>query len=163
MRKEDGLLNATQILTLANTNSNDRMSILRLMKEQTVIEKVSPAVDIPWRHSWVNFQHGRILCKHLKLEQELKPLIDYRLEVQRHDRSKTVEQFYNHITEVWRLPTFDYQRIDACYLEISSLFYDQRTSSADRGPKVRFENQPESHLSSVQSAERRNPQNQGRA
>lgn len=33
MRKEDCLLNATQILMLANTNSNDRASILRLMKE----------------------------------------------------------------------------------------------------------------------------------
>ncbi|KAL9125417.1 MAG: hypothetical protein Q9217_005374, partial [Psora testacea] len=92
MRKEDCLLNATQILTLANTNRNDHTSILRLVKEQTLIEKVSPAVGIPWRHSWVKFQHGRILCKHLKLEQELKPLIDYGLEVQRDDRSKTAEQ-----------------------------------------------------------------------
>ena len=91
MRKEDCLLNATQILALANTNINDRGSILRLMKEQTVIEQVSPLVGIPWRQSWVNFQHGRILCKHLKLEQELKSLIDYGLEVQRDDRGKSAE------------------------------------------------------------------------
>ena len=79
-----------------------------------MIEKVSPAVDIPWRYSWVNFQHGRILCKHLKLEQELKPLIDYGLEGQRDDRSKTAEWVYDYITEVWRRPIFEYQRIDAC-------------------------------------------------
>lgn len=133
------------------------------MKEQTVIEKVSPAVGIPWRHSWVNIQHGRILCKHLKLEQKLEPLIDYGLEIQRDDRSKTAEQVSDYITEVWRRPPFEHQRIDACDLEISSLFHDQRTSSAGHGPKVRFENQRQSHLSSVQSAERRNPQNQGRA
>lgn len=47
IRKEDCLLNATQIVELANTNSNDRAFILRLMKEETVIEKVSSAIDIP--------------------------------------------------------------------------------------------------------------------
>ncbi len=107
MRKEDCLLNATQILILANTNINDCKTILMLMKKQTAIERVSPAVNIPWRHSWVNFQHGRILCKHLKLEQELKPLIDYGLEVQRDHGSKTAEQVYDYITEVWRRATFE--------------------------------------------------------
>ena len=141
MRKEDCLLNVTQILKLANTNSNDRTSILRLMKEQIVIEKVSPAIDIPWRHYWVNFQHGRILCKHLKLKQELKSLIEYGSEIQGNDRSKTAEQVFNYITEVWRRPIFEHQHIDAYYLEISSLFHDSRTSSADHNPKVRFENQ----------------------
>ena len=159
MRKEDCLLNATQILTFVNTNNNDRKFILRFIKKQIVIEKVSSAVNILWRHSWVNFQHKRILCKHLKLEQKLKPLIDYELKIQRDDRSKTAEQVYNYITEVWRRPPFEHQRIDACDLKISSLFHHQRTSSAGHGPKVRFENQPESHLSSVQSAEKRNPQN----
>ena len=154
MRKEDCLLNATQILTLANRTSNDRKSILRLMKEQTVIENLLPATGIPWRHSWVNFLHGRILCQHLKLEQKLKPLIDYGLEVQRDDCGRTAEPVYDYITEVWRHPTFEHERVDACCLEISSLFHDRRTSSAGHGPKVRFENQRESHLSSVQSVER---------
>ena len=107
MRKGDCLLNATQILTFANTNRNDRASILKIMKEQTVLEKVSPAVGILWRHSWVNFQHGRILCKHLKLEQELKSLIDYGLEAQYDDRSKTAEPVHDYITEVCRRPPFE--------------------------------------------------------
>ena len=135
MRKEDCLLNATQIPTLANTNSNDRRSILRLMKEQTVVEKFSPTVGMPWRHSWVNFQHGRILCKHLKLEQELRPLIDYGLQVQHGGCSETAEQIYDYITEVWRRSRFEHKCTDGCSIR-NFLPFSQSTCFVSRS---RFE------------------------
>lgn len=136
MRKKDCILNATQILALANTNSKDRAYILRIMKERTEIGQISPTKGIHWKASWVNFQHGRILCKHLKLEQKLKPLIEYGLKIQHDNGSNTEEQIHDYITEVWRRPTSKHQCIDACHLEIPSFLHDRRTSSTGHGPKV---------------------------
>ncbi|KAL8816167.1 MAG: hypothetical protein Q9223_004776 [Gallowayella weberi] len=99
MRKEDCFLNATQILTLANKNANDRKYLLSLMKEQTEVQVLPPVTDIPYSCSWVNFQHGLILCQHLKLEHQLQPLISYGLRAQR-DNCKRVEQVHDYLTEV---------------------------------------------------------------
>ena len=45
--------------------------------------------------------------------------MDYGSEVQRDDRSKTTEQVYDNITEVWHRPVFEHQYINICYLEVS--------------------------------------------
>ena len=71
MRRENCLRNAAQILTLTDTNHFDRASILRLVKEQTMVEKVSPALAI---------QHGL-----------LKPLIDYGLQVQLEEQIRSLK------------------------------------------------------------------------
>lgn len=99
MRKEDCFLNATQILTLANKNDSDRKYLLSLMKKQTEVQVLPPVTDIPYSCSWVNFQHGLILCQHLKLEHQLQPLINYGLRAQR-DSCKRVEQAHDYLTEV---------------------------------------------------------------
>ncbi|KAI4088993.1 MAG: hypothetical protein L6R37_008114 [Teloschistes peruensis] len=75
MRKEDCFLNATQILTLANKNDSNRKYLLSLMKKQTEVQVLPPVTDIPYSCSWVNFQHGLILCQHLQLEHQLQSLI----------------------------------------------------------------------------------------
>ena len=108
MRKKDCLLNATHILRLANTSKLDREHIIRIMRERTGIVPIPPGVGIPYLTLWVNFQHGRILCKHLKLEQKLKPLIEYGLEIQRDNGSNTEEQLHDYITEVWCRPAFEH-------------------------------------------------------
>ena len=100
MRKEDCFLNATQIITLAKKNNSERKYLLGLMKEKTKVEVFPAAVGMPHLYSWVNFQHGRILCKHLQLDRELQPLIDYGRRFWSDDYSKTVEQVDDYLTEV---------------------------------------------------------------
>jgi len=82
MRKEDCFLNATQILTLAEKTTGERTYILRLMKEETKVEVLPAMRGCSHPTSWVNFYHGRILCKHLGLEEKLKSLIDYGIRLQ---------------------------------------------------------------------------------
>ena len=77
MRKEDGFLNATQIITLAKRNDSECKYIIELIKRETMVEVLPATVGIPYPHSWINPQHGRTLCEHLGLEQKLQPLIDY--------------------------------------------------------------------------------------
>ena len=72
LRKTDYFLNATQILTLAKRDKNERRTILDKMKKHTKID-VKKSVG----GSWVNLQHARILCKHLGLERQLQPLLEY--------------------------------------------------------------------------------------
>ncbi|KAI4122902.1 MAG: hypothetical protein LQ341_007256 [Variospora aurantia] len=99
MRKEDCFLNATQILTLANKNASDRKYLISLVKEQTKIQVLPATAGVPHPCSWVNFQHGLILCKYLELEHQLQPLINYGLRAQR-DGSKTPVPVYDYLTEV---------------------------------------------------------------
>ena len=100
MRKDNCFLNATQILTLANKDSNERRYILDIMKKRTKVEVLPPAAGIRRKSSWVNFHHGQMLCKHLGLEQELKPLIEYGLKAQRNSYSSPPEQDHDYISEV---------------------------------------------------------------
>ncbi len=70
LRKTDCFLNATQIIRLAEKDDNERKFILYRMKKFTHL-------DIKEHRSWVNLQHARILCRHLGLERQLQPLLDY--------------------------------------------------------------------------------------
>jgi len=98
MRKEDGFLNATQIISLANKNDSERRNIMTLLKEKTTVEVLPPTAGIPYSHSWINFQHGQILLKHLGLEQKLQPLIDHGRKFQ--CDSETVKPIDDYLTEV---------------------------------------------------------------
>ncbi len=100
MRNEDGFLNASQILTLANKNPSDSEDLLQLMGQIIKVEVLPPVVGTTSSCSWVNFEHGRILCKHLRLEQELQPLIDHGLKLQRDDYSRPMEHVNNDPTKV---------------------------------------------------------------
>ena len=100
MRKEDGFLNATQIIALANKNNSERKYILGLIKQKTKVEVLPATAGIPYSHSWINFQHGRILCKHLGLDEKLQPLIDCGAKFQREDDGETAEPIYDYLTEV---------------------------------------------------------------
>lgn len=100
MRKEDGFLNATQIITLAKRNDSERKYILGLIKQKTKVEVLLATAGIPHPQSWINLQHGRILCRHLGLEQELQPLFDYRRKLQREDNCETAEPIYDYLSEV---------------------------------------------------------------
>ena len=91
MRKEDCLLNASQILTLTNKNPRDIEHLLKLMEQSIKVEVLPPIAGVASSCSWVSFKHGQILCKHFGLEQKLQPLVDYRLVIQRNDYSKPME------------------------------------------------------------------------
>ncbi len=100
MRKEDCLLNASQILTLTNKNFGDIEHLLQLMEQSIKVEVLPPIAGIASSCSWVNFEHGQILCKHFGLEQELQPLIDHGLKLQRDNYSKPVEYVNNYPAKV---------------------------------------------------------------
>lgn len=100
MRKEDCSLNATQILTLTNKTPSDREHLLQLMEQSIKVEVLPPIAGIVSSCSWVNFEHGHILCKHFGLEQELQPLINHGLRLQRDDYSKPMEHVDNDPTTV---------------------------------------------------------------
>ena len=91
MRKEDCLLNASQILTLTNKNPSDIEHLLQLMEQSIKVEVLPPLAGITSSCSWVSFEHGQILCKHFGLEQKLQPLVDYGLEIRRNDYSEPME------------------------------------------------------------------------
>lgn len=131
MRKEDGFLNATQIITLAKKNDSERKYILELIKQETKVEVLPATAGIPYPHSWINLQHGRILCGYLGLEQKLQPLIDYGRRFQREDDGETAEPIYDYLTEVWQRPIFTYGTPRGLlHLEIFSIHHDSRTPSA---------------------------------
>lgn len=100
MRKEDCFLNATQIITLADKNDTQRKRILSLIRQKTTVEVCSAIAGIPYSTSWVNFQHGRVLCSYLGLEQELEPLIDYGLHLQYQRDGQAAEPPRDYLTEV---------------------------------------------------------------
>lgn len=74
MRKADRWLDATQIMSAGGKGRNERIRILRLMKEHTTVEKQR-------RSSWVCFEHGQLLCEYLGLDKELRPLLNHGAEV----------------------------------------------------------------------------------
>ncbi len=90
MRKEDGFLNATQIIMLAKKNDSECKYILGRINQNTKVEVLPATKGIPYPHSWINFPYGRILCKYLGLEQNLQPLLDYGRGV--HNYDKTAEE-----------------------------------------------------------------------
>ena len=63
MRKEDGFLNATQIIMLAKKNDSECKYILGRINQNTKVEVLPATNRIPYPHSWINFPYGRILCK----------------------------------------------------------------------------------------------------
>lgn len=99
MRKEDCFFNATQILNLAKKSAEDRRYLIGLMKKQTNVELLQPTTKVRYPCSWVNFQHGLMLCKYLELEHQLQPLINYGLKAQR-DKSKTPEPVDDYLPRV---------------------------------------------------------------
>ena len=98
MRKEDGFLNATQIITLAKKKDSEREYILGRISLYTKVEVLPATKGIPCPHSWINFRYGRILCKYLGQERKLQPLLDYGRGVH-DDYDKTVDEV-DYLTEV---------------------------------------------------------------
>ncbi len=103
MRKQDCFVNVVQILALSNKNQQERSSLIAIMKKNTKVELYAP----PDQHtcSWVNFRDGRILCRHLNLEEELQPLLDYGVRSLPDNYSKTAEEEYNYFAEVCCRPS----------------------------------------------------------
>ena len=85
LRKEDCFLNATQIIKLAKKDSNERKSILDKMKKHTKVDVKKADGKKAICGSWVNLQHGRILCNFLSLERQLQPLLEYAQRLQGDD------------------------------------------------------------------------------
>ena len=94
MRKEDCFLNATQLITLVEKDKNKRKTILERMKKHTNVDVKSTKGG-----SWVNPQHARILCKHLGLERQLQPLLEYAQRVQGDDVEMAVPIDQDYLSE----------------------------------------------------------------
>ena len=101
MRKKDCMINATQIISLAEKTPTERKYILGLLKKYTYVEILPAAVGSPYPSSWVNFQHGMILSAHLGLEEKLQPLLHYGLGLQSHRFGIGTKELYDFLTEVW--------------------------------------------------------------
>jgi len=97
LRKDDCFLNATQIIKLASKSKSERQKILTMIKEATNVDVHPPSKSIPYPCSWIDFRHGRALCKFLELEQELQPLLNYGQRLRDLDRSKSAEQGYDYL------------------------------------------------------------------
>ncbi|KAI9758525.1 MAG: hypothetical protein M1835_000590 [Candelina submexicana] len=95
MRIEDCSLNATQILMLTNKTSGESEHLLQLMKQSIKMEVLPPIAGFTFPCSWVSFEHGQIICKHFRLEQELQPLIDHGLKLQYGNCSKPLNYINN--------------------------------------------------------------------
>ena len=102
MRKEDCFLNASQILALTKKDSSQNERLLQWMEQSIKVKVLPPIGDVAYSHVWVSFEHGRIICKHFGLEQELHPLIDHGLKLQRDNYSKAMEHAKDNPTTVWR-------------------------------------------------------------
>ena len=72
LRITDCFLNVTQIMRLAEKDKNKRKVILHKMKKHIKVD-----VRSHQQGPWVNLSHARILCKHLGLERQLQPLLEY--------------------------------------------------------------------------------------
>lgn len=94
LRKTDCFLNATQIITLAEKDKNERKTILDKMKKHTKVDVKKSAGG-----SWVNLQHVRILCKHLGLERQLQPLLEYAQRLQGDDVEMAVPIDQDYLSE----------------------------------------------------------------
>lgn len=99
LRKEDCFLNATQIIKLAKKDSNERKSILDKMKKHTKVDVKKANGKKAICGSWVNLQHGRILCNFLSLERQLQPLLEYAQRLQGDDVEMAVPPNRNYLAE----------------------------------------------------------------
>ena len=103
LRKEDCFLNATQIIKLASKGKSERQKILTIIKKATNVDVHPPSKSLPYPCSWVDFRHGRSLCKFLELEQVLQPLLNYGQRLRDLDRSTSAEQGYDYLKVIQSL------------------------------------------------------------
>ena len=94
LRITDCFLNATQIMRLAEKDKNERKVILHKMKKHTKVD-----VKSHQQGSWVNLPHARILCKHLGLERQLQPLLEYAQRLQSDDVEMTIPIDQDYLPE----------------------------------------------------------------
>ncbi len=106
LRKEDCFLNATQIIKLAKKDKNERKMILEKMKKHTKVDVKRIDVRSAICGSWVNLQHGQTLCKHLGLERQLQPLLEYAQRLQGDDVETDRPQDLDYLVEKGVHPLF---------------------------------------------------------
>lgn len=100
LRKEDCFLNVTQIIKLAKKDSNKRKSILNKIKKYTKVDVKKADEKKTICGSWVNLQHGRILCNFLSLERQLQSLLEYTQRLQsNNDIEMTIAPDRNYLAE----------------------------------------------------------------
>lgn len=124
MRKEDCFLNVTQILALTKKDPSENEHLLRRIEQSIKVEVLPPIDGVAYPCTWVNFEYGRILCKHFGLVQELQPLIDSGLDIQRHDHSKAIKHANDHPARVWHRPIFIWGIFMVTYFLATSIFHN---------------------------------------
>lgn len=100
MRKEDGFLNATQIMILAQKDDTERKYIVRIIKRHAKVEVLQVKAGSRVSHSWISLQDGEILCKYLNLRHELASLLEYGRMLQGDNYRKATGKGYDYLTEV---------------------------------------------------------------
>lgn len=94
------MINASQMLSLAKKSPVERQQIMNLMIKKTKIEML--LVGNSRQDSWVNFQHGNLLCNYLGLNEKLQPLINYGLQFHRQNSAPVVENVDNYLVTASR-------------------------------------------------------------
>ncbi|MCJ1456656.1 hypothetical protein MMC28_007018 [Mycoblastus sanguinarius] len=84
--------------------------LLEDMKKHTKVDVKRINVKAAVCGSWVNLQHGRTLCRHLGLERQLQPLLEYAQRLQGDDvatdRPQDQDQGQDHLAETGVHPLF---------------------------------------------------------
>lgn len=106
LRKGDCFLNATQIIKLAKKDKNERKRILDQMKKDTKVDVKKGDGRKAICGSWVNLQHGRILCNSLCLQRQLQPLLEYAQRLQGDNVERTIPQNRNSLARTGTHPLF---------------------------------------------------------
>ena len=94
LQKTDCFLNATQIITLAKKDKNERKTIFDKIKKHTKVDVKKSAGGF-----WVNLQCIRLLCKHLEWERQLQPLLEYAQRLQGDDVEMAVPIDQDYLSE----------------------------------------------------------------
>jgi len=106
LRRGDCFLNATQIIKLAKKDKNERKRILDQMKKDTKVDVKKGDGRKAICGSWVNLQHGRILCNSLCLQRQLQPLLEYAQRLQGDNVERTILRNRNSLARTGTHPLF---------------------------------------------------------
>jgi len=85
VRKEDGLINATQIVKLTQESHNSQQAILHRLRraKEYKVKNLGSA-----QNTWISIQCGKELCVELGLEEKLRPLLNLKF--------TNIKKFYGH-------------------------------------------------------------------
>ena len=89
VRKEDGTINATQIVKLTHESpSEQNLRLIRLRRAKDYEIRFNGRT----KNTWISSQDGKELCVELRLENKLRPLLNRASNLQRHQADTSIQE-----------------------------------------------------------------------